>query len=120
MAYDWEETWHCLGGWTRMGQLIRRAALPSRMNAPENAGLAWLAALAPHSATRETSVELSSPTRLSFARSSTVGFTGAELQVLSDWLESLQFPRGLYTFTAPLPPPPPTEMPRTNAPPAKH
>jgi hypothetical protein len=31
-------------------------------------------------------------------------------------VESLQFPRGLHTFTAPPPPPPPDILPKTNDP----
>jgi hypothetical protein len=120
VAYDWENTRPCLDSWTQMGQLIRHMLCLPRMNSPDNAGLAWLVALSPKLSNSVTSVELSSPTRLSFARSSSVGLTGAELQVLADWLESLQFPRGLYTFTAPPPPPPPWVLPETNAPAAKH
>ena len=95
------------------GQLTRHMLCLPRMDAPDNAGLAWLVALLPRltNSVAVTSIELSSPTRLSFARSSALGFTGAELQVLADWLESLQFPRGLHTFTAPPPPPPETDGP---------
>ena len=120
VAYDWENTRTCVDGWTQMGQLTRHMLCLARMNTPYDAGLTWVVALSPHLTNSITSVELSSPTRLSFARSSSVGFTGVELHLLADWLESLQFPHGLHTFTAPPPPPPPTEPPVTNTPaPAK-
>ena len=115
MAYDWENSRTCVDGWTQMSQLTRHMLCLARMNTPYNAGFTWVVALSRHLTNSVTSVELSSPTRLSFARSSSVGFTGVELHLLADWLESLQFPRGLHTFTAP-PPPPPTDMlPQTNA-----
>ena len=118
VAYDWENTRTCVDGWTQMGQLTRHMLCLARMNTPYDAGLAWVAALSPHLTNSISSIELSSRTRLSFARSSSVGFTGVELHLLADWLESLQFPHGLHTFTAPAPPPPPPlDMPPvTNAP----
>jgi hypothetical protein len=110
VAYDWERTRTCVDGWMMMGQLTRHMLCLPRMTF--TAGIEWVAALSPHLTNSVTSVELSSPTRLSFARSSSVGFTGVELHLLADWLESLQFPRGLHTFTAPRPAPPPTpELP---------
>ncbi len=112
VAYDWENTRPCLDGWTQMGQLARHMLCRARM--PYTAGLAWLTALSPKLGNSITTVELTSPTQLCFVRSSTVGFTGAELQLLADWLESLEFPCGLHTFTAPVPPP---MIPLTNAPP---
>jgi hypothetical protein len=77
------------------------------------AGLAWVTALSPHLGSSTTEVHLTSPTQLSLVRSSTAAFTGFELQLLADWLESPKFPRGLHTLDAPAPPPP---NPGTNAP----
>jgi hypothetical protein len=105
VAYDWEVTRPCIEAWTQMGQLTRHVFSLARMT--HTAGLAWLAALTPKLTNSVTAIELSSPTRLSFVRSSGVGFTGVELQLLADWLESLEFPRGLHTFTTP---PQPTEV----------
>ncbi len=111
VAYDWESTRPCMEGWTQMGQLARHMLCRARMT--YTAGLAWLTALSPKLGNSITSVELSGPARLSLVRTSTVGFTGAELQLLADWLESPNFPRGLHTLDAPAPPPP---NPGTNAP----
>jgi hypothetical protein len=115
VAYDWEFTPSCLDGWTHITQLSRYLLCFPQLGVPQNVGLTWLMALLPKLSNSITSVELTSPTRLSIARSSSIGFTGVELQLLVDWLESLQFPHSLFTFTAPPPPPPPTA---TNAAPA--
>jgi hypothetical protein len=114
VAYDWENTSGCLESWMQPLQLIRHLLCLPRMT--YIAGNAWLVALTPRLTNSITAVELASPTQLSLARVSTVGFTGAELQVLAEWLESLEFPRSLHSFTAP--PPPPRTAP-TNAPAAK-
>jgi hypothetical protein len=116
VAYGWENTGPCLEGWIQMGQLIRHLLCLPRMTF--TAGHAWLAALSPQLTNSITAVELSSPTRLSLVRTSSAGFTGVELHVLADWLESIEFPRGLHTFTAPPPPPPPVRS-QTNGPPEK-
>jgi hypothetical protein len=115
VAYDWEVSRPCLEGWTQMGQLARHMLCRARMT--YTAGLAWVAALSPKLGNSITSVEFSSPTRISLVRTSTVGFTGAELHILADWLESLQFPHGLHTFTAPAPPPPARSQTNASAPP---
>jgi hypothetical protein len=116
VAYDWEVTPTCVDGWVQMGQLSRHMLCLPRMRTPYSAALTWVVALSPHLTNAVTSIELSSPTRLSFARSSSVGFTGIELHLLADWLESFHFPRGFHTLTAPRPPSP-VEVPQeTNAP----
>ena len=103
VAYDWENTRPCVDGWTQMGQLTRHMLCLPRMT--HTVGLAWLAALAPKLSNSVTMVELSAPTRLSIVRTSSVGLTGVELHLLADWLESLDFPRGLHSSTAPPPTP---------------
>jgi len=115
VAYDWEQTRVCMDGWTQMGQLIRQLLCLPPMS--YTAGLEWAVALSPKLHDLTTEVQLTSPTHLSFVRTSTVGFTGFELQLLADWLESPDFPRGLHTLNAPAPPPP---IPGTNAPAAPH
>ena len=115
VAYDWEDSKPCLDGWTQMAQLARHMLCRARMT--YTAGLDWVAALAPHLGNSTTEVHLTSPTQLSFVRSSTAGFTGFELQLVADWLESPVFPRGLHTLDAPAPPPP---IPLTNAPAPPH
>jgi hypothetical protein len=41
------------------------------------------------------------PSQLSFSRSSGIGLTALEMQLLADWLQSPTFPRGLNTFASP-------------------
>ena len=44
-----------------------------------------------------TSLSLTASNQITLERRSTAGFTAAELHLLSDWLESPDFPRGLYS-----------------------
>ena len=85
-----------------MGQFARlvlhRAQLPTG-----EPGVLWLKAIAPKLGDNVTDITQTGPNQLSFTRKSTIGFTGIELNLLADWLESPQFPRGLYTFLAPPP-----------------
>jgi len=39
--------------------------------------------------------------RFSFARAATLGLNSVEIQLFADWVDSPQFPLGLYTFTSP-------------------
>jgi hypothetical protein len=41
------------------------------------------------------------PAQISFVRSSSIGLTAVELNLLADWLESPRFPVGLHSFLAP-------------------
>jgi hypothetical protein len=76
--------------------LFHRAQLPSAA-----ASTLWLKAVEPQLGTSTTLVAQTGPAQLSFARQSTVGLTALEFHLLSDWLESPEFPRGLHTFLAP-------------------
>jgi hypothetical protein len=103
VCHDWELTGLRTGQWLYMGQFARfaldKAQLPA--DAP---GLAWLQAIAPKLGESVTGIAQTAPTQLSFTRRSTIGFTGIELNLLADWLESPQFPYGLHAFLAPPPP----------------
>jgi hypothetical protein len=101
--YDWEQSHPCMGGLLDDEELCRQAFGLQRM--ARTSGMYWLLFLAPALGNSVTTMTLTAPNRLSFARYSTVGFTGFELSLLADWLESVEFPRGLYTFTAPKPAP---------------
>jgi hypothetical protein len=98
--HDWEMTGPRIEQWIYMGQFIRlvlnKAQLPS-----DSAGLPWLKAIAPKLGASVTDITQTGPDQLSFTRQSTIGFTGIELHLLDDWLESPQFPCGLHTFLAP-------------------
>ncbi len=97
---DWETTGLRTGQWIYMGQFARfvlhRAQLP--VNSP---GLLWLKAIPPKLGDSMTDITRTGPNQLSFTRTSSIGLTGVELNLLADWLESPQFPCGLHTFDAP-------------------
>jgi len=98
--HDWEITGVRVEQWVYMGQFARlvshKAQLPSG-----SPGAPWLKAIAPKLGVSVTEITRTGANRLSFTRKSSVGFTGIELNLLADWLESPQFPYGLHTFTAP-------------------
>ena len=62
---------------------------------------AWLKKIELLLGDSRTLVTQTGPEQLTMTRTSTVGLTAIELHLLSDWLESPQFPRGLHTFLAP-------------------
>ena len=66
-----------------------------------HAAVWWLKHLEPMLGDSTTLVTQTGPEQLTFTRNSTAGFTALELNLLADWLESPQFPRGLHTFLAP-------------------
>lgn len=99
--YDWEITGPRVESWVYISQTLRlifnRQQLP-----PDSAGLKWLHALMPRVGNSATAVTLQAPQRVTFTRTATVGFTGLELHLLTDWLESPRFPWGLHTEQAQL------------------
>ncbi len=115
--YDWEITGPRIDSCLYLGQFLRQisrhASLPL-----DSASAALLGPLVIRLASCATLVTYTGTNQLSFIRKSTAGFTGAELHLLADWLESPQFPRGLHTFLAP-PDAPPVGGPPPTVPPAK-
>jgi hypothetical protein len=103
--HDWEMTDLRTGHWLFMSQFVRlvlhKASLPSG-----SPGVLWLRALALKPGNSVTDISQTGPNELSFSRRSTVGFTGIELNLLADWLESPQFPCGLYSQLTPPSPQP--------------
>jgi hypothetical protein len=97
--YDWEMTGPRVEHWLYMGQLIR-----SSFNRPQlpfdSAGLLWLKALSMRLGENATHFTETGPRQLTVLRRSSIGLTGIELHLLVDWLESPDFPAGLYTFSA--------------------
>jgi hypothetical protein len=112
--YDWEATAPCLQGLTPVFQLTRRFFNLPRLSA-QTAGLPWMIAISGKLGNSATALKRLSPAHLSLKRTSTIGLNGLEIELLVDWLESPEFPRGLHTFLAPLPPPPPRRMPPSSA-----
>jgi hypothetical protein len=97
--YGWEKSGPRSEHWLFMGQFFRftsgRAQLP--FEAP---GVLWLKTLGTHLGETATRLSRTSSTEFKFTRSSSLGLTGLELQLLIDWLESPEFPRGLHTLLA--------------------
>jgi hypothetical protein len=63
----------------------------------DSASVNWLRTVKDRLGNSTTHVTLSAPNQLTFDRRSSIGFTGAELNLLVDWLESPQFPIGFYS-----------------------
>jgi len=97
--YGWEKSGPRSEHWLFMGQFFRftsgRAQLPF-----ESPGVLWLKALTQQLGETVTRVDRASNSEFRFARVSSLGFTGIELQLLVDWLESPRFPRSLHTLLA--------------------
>ena len=115
--YDWEITQPAEYRWIQVSQVGRLVFGRARLSMTNNAALPWLVAISPKLGISGTSLRLAEANRLTFSRSSTLGFTGVELHLLADWLESPAFPNGFFTLEAkpmPLmavPPPAPTTKP---------
>jgi hypothetical protein len=95
-CYDWEMTGHRSSTWLYISQLLRMASGRSQLSA-DAAAVAWLRAIESKSGDCETVVTRIDSTTLDYSRKSDLGFTALELNLLADWLESPQFPRGLHS-----------------------
>jgi hypothetical protein len=97
--YDWELTGACDEGLTQLAQLSRNVLGLGKLT--YSASLAWLKVLQPLLGPSATGVSRISPAHFSFHRTSGIGLTAVELELLADWLESPTFPKGVRTFVAP-------------------
>ncbi|MGB7769487.1 MAG: hypothetical protein WBN22_11625 [Verrucomicrobiia bacterium] len=100
--YDWETTGPRIDQWIYMGQFARFVSHHAQLP-PDSPALLWLKAIAPKLGYTVTRITETGPNQLSFTRRSSLGFTGIELNLLADWLESPRFPLGLHTLLAPPP-----------------
>jgi hypothetical protein len=104
--YDWEFTGPRAHAWIDIGQLAR--LLLNRPQIPfESASLAWFKAAEGLLGNAVTGVTKPNSQQFNVSRSSSCGFSSLELQILSDWLE---------TLTAEVPP---SQRPSTNGHPAR-
>ncbi len=101
--YDWEFTHPKLAHWVYLAQTARLAFVLPQMPS-DSAAFAFILAAAPKLRNAGTEILQDTPASLRFVRNSTLGFTGFELHLLADWLESPAFPHGLYSLLAPKPP----------------
>lgn len=112
--YDWEITGPRAHAWIDIAQLAR--LLSAKPQLPfKGVALEWLRAAESKLGNATTGLRKTGPNQLSFSRSSTVGLTSIEMQLLADWIESPTFPFGLHTFVA-TNLPPSAYRHRTNAP----
>jgi len=100
--FDWELTGSRIEPCLYLGQAARVVSHHTQLPL-ESSSLECLRAIEPRLGACTTTLTRTGPNQLSFFRRSTVGFTGAELQLLADWLESPQFPSGLYSLLTPSP-----------------
>ncbi len=97
LFYDWEVSEPCVFGLIQPLQIGRFLLSRPLLTTTNNAGLPWLAAIAPKLGSAGTSIRLADTDLLLLSRTSALGLTGAELQLLVDWLESPNFPMGLFS-----------------------
>jgi len=95
--FDRELTGYHLEQWIQLGQALRVVFSAGQLPG-DSASFKWLSALGPRLGPGGTEITESAPGKLSFVRKSDVGFTAVELQMLADWLESPDFPRGTYSM----------------------
>jgi hypothetical protein len=102
--FDREITSPRVEAWLYISQLFRiifrRDQLPTTGNA-----VAFLKAIEPLLGSSETTLVKTSSTELALSRTSTLGLTSFELNLLADWLESTEFPIQLHSIVAKSPPP---------------
>lgn len=95
--YDWERTDQRIEQWLFMSQFVRYVSHLEQVPF-ESSVLLWLKSLRNELGASVTTGYLMQPNQLRFVRASTLGFTGIELNVLADWLESPSFPLGLHSL----------------------
>jgi hypothetical protein len=96
VAYAWETTGSRAESFYLLSQVLRVARLHPQMPA-EAPSAQWIQSVRQRLGNATTTISLTSPNQLTLERQSTVGLTAAELHLLSDWMESPDFPRGLYS-----------------------
>jgi hypothetical protein len=97
VCFGWEDTSSRVDGWLPVLQTAR--ALTGKTPLPDPCpSLQWLQLIKPRLGETQTAVTRVGSNGLRIQRRSSIGFNAAELQLIADWLESPQFPRGLYTF----------------------
>jgi hypothetical protein len=89
--YHWELTGYRIEPCLYIGQFL--SAISRRPPMPLNSVSAiWLKTITPRLGNCTTTLTVTGPNRLAFARESTLGLTAAELNLLAVWLESPGFP----------------------------
>jgi hypothetical protein len=96
MAFSWETTGSRVESFYLLSQVLRVARLHPQL--PQEAPSSkWIQAVRQRLGNATTTVTLTASNQLTLERQSATGFTAAELHLLSDWVESPDFPSGLYS-----------------------
>jgi hypothetical protein len=103
VLYDWEQSQPGAYRLIQSGQLTRLVFGRARLSMTNNPSLPWVVAISQKLGTAGTSLRLTQPQQLVLSRSSTVGLTAWELHLLVEWLESPEFPKGLFSLLTPKP-----------------
>ena len=104
LLYDWEQTQPNTFALIQISQATRFIFGKNRLSITNNPTLPWLSAVSARLGNAGTSIRLASPDVLSFSRTSTLGLTGTELHLLTEWLESPDFPQGFFSLNPSKPP----------------
>jgi hypothetical protein len=96
VAYAWETTGSRAESFYLLSQVSRVARLHPQLPA-EAPSAQWIQSVRQRLGNATTTVSLTASNQLTLERRSTTGLTAAELHLLSDWMESPDFPRGLYS-----------------------
>jgi hypothetical protein len=100
VAYEWEMTGQRINQMLYIGQFMRLVSEKAQLP-PDSLALAWLRAVVLKIQFSASELLETGPGQLSMVRNSDIGFTAIELNLLADWLESPEFPSGLYSLLAP-------------------
>ena len=100
--YDWELTALQADQLVYVGQLFRLISHAAQLP-PNSASLLWLKKTISKFGNCVTVLSAEDSKRISAIRRSSIGLSSLELHFLADWLESPQFPAGLYTVLSPPP-----------------
>jgi hypothetical protein len=100
VLYDWEITGPIAYRMIQMSQVGRFLLGCARFSMTNNASLPWLVAASSKLENAGTSIRLVDSDHLSVSRISTIGFTAAELHLVTDWLVSPNFPQGFFSADA--------------------
>ena len=100
ILYDWEASQTTSFTLIQMAQAARFVFGASRLSMTNNLSLPWMVAVSPKLGESKTTVRLASSDTITFSRSSTLGLTGFEIHLLSEWLESPDFPVGMFSINS--------------------
>jgi hypothetical protein len=105
VAYDWELTGQRLPHWRYLDDVYRILFDLHGPRLSDTRSLDWIAANLSNLSFAVTEVRETDNHHVSFARKSTVGLTALEINMLANWVELPNFPKGLSTLMATNPTP---------------